>query len=221
MSLQFSCPDGGDFYVCAEGGQFAGCCMADPCGMTGCSAGNLRPAHFPSDQYAKFPDQQCDDGSFYTCQTSGFMGCCRETPCDVGCSASDLASVHLTDNVALAEPFLSLNSTWLGTHSSSSTDSSTPSSMASQTARSTQTIGPTTTSQTSTSPTPESSTTPLSPIRKDALNVGAVVGGAVGGFFVLALLIVMVLWLRQRRSHDRSEPSPPSMPAPMPEQHCK
>ncbi|TLD09827.1 uncharacterized protein E2P81_ATG10146 [Venturia nashicola] len=174
MSLQFPCPDGGDFHVCAERAQFVGCCTADPCSMTGCSAGNLRPAHFPSDQYATFPDQQCDDGSFYTCKASGFMGCCRATPCDTI-----------------------------------------------QTSQTTQIIGTTTTSQTFTSPALESSTTPQAPIRKDPLNVGAVVGDVVEGFFVLALLIVMLLWLRQRRSQDQVDTSAPSMPAPIAEQRLE
>lgn len=41
----FSCPGGGDFYVCSEGPQFVGCCMTDPCAL-GCAAGSIKPTHF-------------------------------------------------------------------------------------------------------------------------------------------------------------------------------
>lgn len=187
MALKFSCPDGGDFYVCSEGGHFVGCCVSDPCGTTGCSAGNLRPAHFPTEQYVKFPDQQCDDGRFYTCGTSGFMGCCRGSYGCEGdsCPVSDLANIHLTNNEASAAPFLSLNSTWLAAHTSTS---DTVSSKTTSSDSSTLTTMTTTASLSSTSPTLESSTSPSLPPPAAPLNVGAVVGGAVGGFFVLALL---------------------------------
>lgn len=225
MSLEFSCPEGGDFYVCAEGGQFVGCCTADPCGTTGCSAGNLRPAHFPAEQYGTFPDQSCDDGRFYTCG-SGFMGCCRSSAvCPNDCSFSDLANIHLSSNEAFAEPFLSLNSTWLAAQTMTSESQTTLATIITTTAGS-QATKATTTTETDlspTSPTPGESTTAtaIAPTRDARLNIGAIVGGAVGGLIVLALLVVAVLWLRQHRCRDKFDASAHSTHDPGPEQRCR
>jgi hypothetical protein len=220
MDLKFSCPDGGEFYVCSEGGQFVGCCAANPCGTTGCSAGNIRPAHFPANQYARFPDQLCDDGLFYTCQASGFMGCCRGSyHCDGdSCPASDLANMHLTNNTASAAYFLSLNSTWLAAHTSTAdTVSSTAISLDTGSLTTMATI----TAPPLTSPTSESGTSTPASHPGAPLNIGAIVGGSVGGFFVLALLIVAILWIRRKQSHDDPNTSARSESEPKLKHYCE
>ena len=101
MADEFTCPSGGQWYVCpgwlqttvmpalvlrmpfnvhryacpsgTGSSKFVGCCAgtADPC-STGCAQGNIRPAAFPPANYGKFPDATCGTNSdFFTCAPGG------------------------------------------------------------------------------------------------------------------------------------------------------
>lgn len=60
----YSCPDGGDFYIC-EGAwvEFFGCCTSDPCvnGAGKCPDGNLRAADYGRGDQYEFFDIFCSD----------------------------------------------------------------------------------------------------------------------------------------------------------------
>lgn len=79
-----------------------GCCMRNPC-QTGCAPEDRLPAYFNSSLWSEFPDQLCggNDGLFYTCAMSGFLGCCRSNPCtntisSGRCPYEDLGSATLS-----------------------------------------------------------------------------------------------------------------------------
>ncbi|KAK4635369.1 hypothetical protein CLAFUW4_00812 [Fulvia fulva] len=172
-----SCPSGGDFYSCVEGSRFVGCCGTNPCGATGCAAGDLVSTSFDADQHGEIPDQQCNSGQFYTCgfTVPPFWGCCSTNPCTgtTGCPAGSLSAAFLSSNPTLAEPFLSLNDTY-----------STPSSTGSST------------------PTPSS--TPHSSSSNTGAIAGGVVGGvAVLAAFIFGLLW---LYRRRRRVEREAKP---------------
>lgn len=199
-----SCSSGGQFYACASGSRFVGCCSTDPCGTSSCpagtgnvrrprfvqsltSAGNLLATSFDPASYDTFVDQQCSGGLFFTCANNDppFWGCCKNDPCATGrCSTNDLAAAFLSGNALDAAPFLSLN----GTVASSTFSTSQSTASASQ---STSASDP---SAMSSSHAPRTST-----------HVGAIVGGAVGGFAILAALIFSLLWLRHRRRDSKAE----------------
>ncbi|KAK3071135.1 hypothetical protein LTR53_009178 [Teratosphaeriaceae sp. CCFEE 6253] len=228
-----SCPSGGSFYACASGSRYVGCCLTNPCD-TGCFAGQLVPASFEASQWGQFPDQQCDSGAFYTCiyasqGNTTFLGCCASNACSAGsCSGDALAGAYLSNNPQEAAPFLSLNSSWLATATvsaslasatlatstasiesgtslysllmSASSGGSSPLASPASTVDSASTIVSASTTATSAPILPHSTT-----------NVGAIAGGAVGGFAVLAALVVALVWLLRRK---KTHPSPPSAAQP-------
>ena len=108
---------------------YRGCCGTNPC-TVGCAAGWLEPTSFDTAQYGAFSDQQCSTGLFYSCNFTSppFWGCCSSNPCATtgGCPSSALVGAFLTTNAALAEPFLSLNSTWESS-GAGTTNTTTPS----------------------------------------------------------------------------------------------
>ncbi|KAK3112443.1 hypothetical protein LTR53_011280 [Teratosphaeriaceae sp. CCFEE 6253] len=220
-----SCPSGGLFYACASGSRYVGCCLTNPCD-TGCFAGQLVPASFEASQWGQFPDQECDSGAFYTCiyasqGNTTFLGCCESNACSGGACAGDaLAGAYLSNNPQEAAPFLSLNSSWLATATLSASVSSTTfatsaasigtstslySSSLSASSYGTSTSASPSSAVSSSSTTASASTTvtsaPLAP--HPSTNVGAIAGGAVGGFAVLAALVVALVWLlRRKRTHQ-------------------
>jgi hypothetical protein len=108
----FSCPSGGQFYVC-EGNttEFLGCCNSNPCLNDGvCPDDDLRVATFTKDRYEDLPREDCASGSealWYTCafNTPPFMGCCVDNPCATGegCAAKDLRPAFLAPEGAKDE----------------------------------------------------------------------------------------------------------------------
>lgn len=197
-----SCPAGGSFYACADGSNFVGCCGSNPC-ANGCPAGLLEPAGFDPNQYGQFGDQQCDAGLFYTCifdsqSSSTFMGCCKSNACSQKqCPTDDLAGAFLSDNPTKAAPFLALNGTVEIVASSSS-------------ASTTSTASPTVAGVGASSTTSSSSSATILPSSQPQTNVGAIAGGAVGGFAVLMAFILGLLYLRhrQRKANTAAEPQP-------------
>ncbi|CZT20509.1 uncharacterized protein RCC_06369 [Ramularia collo-cygni] len=178
-----SCTLGGKFYACASGSRFVGCCTTNPCGTTSCSAGHLVATSFDPAAYDVFVDQQCSGGLFFTCSNISppFWGCCKNNPCVNGqCSATDLAAAFLSSNPTDAAPFLALNDT-VGL-------STTPTASHSPSALSTQ-------------------DSPVSTASKSPSHVGAIVGGAIAGFAVLAALTISLLWLLHRRRDVKVEKS--------------
>lgn len=191
-TANITCPTGTSYFACADGSRFVGCCRtgSSPCAATGCAAGDLFPAAFDPNQYGNIGDQQCDSGHFYTCKTTDptFWGCCKTDPCAAGgCRArqlgsslateSSLTAAYLSNQPAVAEPFLRGNASWVKEQAHASTG--------------------TTASPTDSAPTPSTTWESLAPHH----HVGAIVGGALGGvFMVIALVLGMLIW-RHRRQH--------------------
>ena len=108
----FSCPFGGQFFVC-EGNttEFLGCCNSDPCVNDGvCPDDDLRVATFNKDRYEDLPREECAPGAdhlWYTCAFNNppFMGCCQENPCATGegCATADLGPAFLAPEGAKDE----------------------------------------------------------------------------------------------------------------------
>lgn len=116
-----SCPRGGSFYICDTAKtRFIGCCDVDPCshGNDGtCQDDWLHQASFSATNYIDIPGQDCvepyNTSTWWTCQsaTPPFMGCCKENPCNEGCSRADLLPARLSDVEDNAAPFLESSST--------------------------------------------------------------------------------------------------------------
>lgn len=102
-SFPFYCANGGGrWFTCTTGTRFTGCCKRNPC-ETGCDPEDRLPAYFEPSLHGKFKDQDCgvNEGLFYTCQQSGFLGCCKSNPCQntvtLGrCPYDDLGSTTLS-----------------------------------------------------------------------------------------------------------------------------
>ncbi|KAI7913788.1 hypothetical protein M0657_009846 [Pyricularia oryzae] len=116
MEHGFSCPQGGQFYVCENNTtEFIGCCTINPCDGSGiCPKANLTKASFAADSFENIPSQNCSDQKgvdvWWTCKetTLPFLGCCSSNPCSSGaCAASDLIPARLSDNRTRASVFLS------------------------------------------------------------------------------------------------------------------
>jgi hypothetical protein len=180
--------------------RFVGCCATfgqDVCALN-CAQGNLYSASFTASLHGTFPDASCEAGSnFYTCNGTNpaFLGCCKTNPCASGCPKNNLTPAFLgTDAKKIAYGALS------------SSSSSVPSS----------TIGISTTSTTAASRT---GTAGAGTATKDAAatampnkngpNVGAIAGGVVGGAFVLAVIIGLLVYFfcyakRSRKGHEET-----------------
>lgn len=132
------------------------------------------------------------------------MDCCPDDYRCTGKECANLAGIRLSKNAYETEPFLSLNSTWLSTHTStSSAVSSTTSSLGTVSSTATSSYIGSVPSSTSAVAQPSTTATSTTSVPKGAyLNVGAIAGGTVGGFTVLALLVFGLFWLRRRRPHD-------------------
>ena len=150
-------------------------------------------------QHGLIPDEDCNsnDAQAWSCNgtTPTFWGCCKDNPCALGsCPAGALAGAKLkTGNEAMP---------YLQAYNSSFVDGGNEVSSSSVSAA-TQTSSPSSTPATTT-PTaaPQSSSS--------STNIGAIAGGAVGGFAVLALLIFGIIFLfRRRRSHKGTHSSSP------------
>ncbi|KAI9705267.1 MAG: hypothetical protein M1820_005265 [Bogoriella megaspora] len=179
-----SCPSGGSWYSCGSGSHFVGCCLSEAC-ANGCPAGNLKPASFDPAYYGDFPDQECSAGDWYTCNKTQppFLGCCKIKACDQNtCPDEDLAAGFLSNNPALAASFSPTG----GTTSTSTATSASSSDSTSATVASISTNTPTSSSK-------PSHHTPI----------GAIVGGAVGGFLVLVLAAGLLIYLRMYSSRSR------------------
>lgn len=180
LPFQPYCPSGGTFYVCnTSKSTFIGCCNSDPCSsVNGCSAGSLEPASFDPAKWGTFPDQNCDDGRFWTCAATkpAFLGCCKSNPCAIGsCPVGDLAGMRLSDDPKKAAAFL-------GT-SSAISSSTTPSNST-------------------------STAMPAEIPHQTGLPVAAIGGIAIGIVLLLALAIVMFfLWRRTVRLRKSVESS--------------
>ncbi|KAK8108499.1 hypothetical protein PG984_014300 [Apiospora sp. TS-2023a] len=179
----FSCPSGGDFYICQDAPtQFIGCCNIDPCGDNKgiCPDNSLFNSTFSKDKYNDTLPEACvSSGAWYTCSgtTPPFMGCCLENPCQLGtCSPDKLTAAKLSSDPKNAAPFL--------TTTSSSTPTSTGSSS--------------TTSSTSAAPSDSSS---------KSFPVGAIIGIVIGA--VLAIAIIAFLIWRLRKSKKTFYHPPP------------
>jgi hypothetical protein len=208
-----SCPSGGDFYACSSGSMFVGCCLTNPC-ATGCFQGQLEAASFEASQYGDFSDQQCSAGKFYTCiytneNNATFWGCCQSNACSAGsCPSSDLAGAFLSNNPSEAEPYLSLNSSWVATATLSSATSSisATTSQAVTTSASSMTASSSPANAFATTSASSSSTTTFLPSSNHSTNIGAIVGGVVGGLAVVGAIILGAIFLLRRR---RAASTPP------------
>lgn len=142
-------------------------------------------------QYGQVPDQDCDssDAPFFTCNTTTptFWGCCKSNPCDLGsCPGASLVGAKLWDGEK-ALPYLeAYNGSFVGGSGS-----------AVSVAGSGQT-------QSSTS-TPMAMMSPAAPQSKSTI-IGAIAGGAVGGFAVLAALIFGIVFLFRRKRSTKAGP---------------
>lgn len=206
------CPSGGSWYACGNGTQFAGCCGEYPC-IDGCSAGQLYSASFSESEYATFSDQQCSGGKFYTCTwyQPAFLGCCKVDACATsdGCPSDSLAAMYLSGNPSEANAFDPQPPLAGSTSSrSSSTDI-----VVATAAISSSSIP----SSTATSNAAAASTMTASKDEDHTVSVGAVAGGAIGGFaFLCAILFTIwrVKYHSKRSSRKHSEMSgSPNCPA--------
>jgi hypothetical protein len=183
-------------YTCSTGSKFVGCCVTNPC-ATGCAQGNIRQAAFNKTLYGTFPDASCDAASnFYTC-TAGksFWGCCKSVPCttEPTCPPGDLVPAFLgrPEQASFYDP--DKVSTSISVYISTS---------ASTSAYQSSTAGPVSSNNGS-----------------KGMNSSAVIGGAVGGVGVLAIVIgILVFILCRRRKQKRAQEATPQMsniPAPI------
>ncbi|KAF2088292.1 hypothetical protein K490DRAFT_39912 [Saccharata proteae CBS 121410] len=96
-----SCPNGGSWYSCGYGSRFVGCCRSEAC-ANNCPAGNLEAASFDPSFYGQFPDQNCGNGEWYSCNATvpPFLGCCTSNACNTasGCPSEDLGDGFLSNN---------------------------------------------------------------------------------------------------------------------------
>ncbi|KAK4163069.1 hypothetical protein QBC43DRAFT_213966 [Cladorrhinum sp. PSN259] len=112
--MRFSCPSGGNFYICQHNTtEFLGCCTTDPCadGHGICPLENLRPASFPPNLFNDILPQTCADKGpniWYICNSTlpPFIGCCRNNPCHRFCAQSDLVPAILSSNSTARSVFL-------------------------------------------------------------------------------------------------------------------
>lgn len=197
-SPDMSCPSGGQFYACGDGSRFVGCCQSNPCGSTGCAAGNLKPASFDPASWGQIPDQRCNAGLFYTCSATNppFWGCCQSNPCSSGsgCPADDLAGAFLSANPSDAQVFLGLNGTWEAAQGTSSTSTTETTSFTSSSSSLTG------------SSTSSSSPSPAVTTHSSSSNIaGPIAGGVVGGAAVIVALILGILFMRRRRAPSRTQ----------------
>lgn len=102
--FQFSCPQGGQFYICTNAWiEFIGCCEIDPCVNADgdCPIESLRSASFDPRTTEDLNRQDCHGpigpGGFYTCEKTSppFYGCCNVNPCKIGCPQDQLVPVNL------------------------------------------------------------------------------------------------------------------------------
>jgi hypothetical protein len=101
--LNMSCPSGGTFSVCTQGGSsnFIGCCGSpNPCSY-GCPDGQLKPTSLNASYVGQVPDQICNiEAQFYQCADTSppFWGCCKSNPCvQNGCPQGDLSPTVLSN----------------------------------------------------------------------------------------------------------------------------
>lgn len=115
----FTCPDGGQFYVCPMAWtQFMGCCARDPCrfGYGECPESSLRATFFDRQDTDKLVTQDCVSNpnsrfglmTFTNCAEEGsnvthpFFGCCFGTDTcteeeeEFGCAQDKLTSAILS-----------------------------------------------------------------------------------------------------------------------------
>jgi hypothetical protein len=163
-----------------------------------CAQGNLYPASFTASLHGTFPDASCEAGSnFYTCNGTNpaFLGCCKTNPCASGCPKNNLTPAFLgTDAKKIAYGALSASSS--SSPSSTVVTSTTFTSIASGTG--TAGAGATTNDAAAT----------VMP-KKDGPNVGATAGGVVGGAFVIAVIIGLLVYFfcyakRSRKGHEEN-----------------
>ncbi|ROT38237.1 hypothetical protein SODALDRAFT_324637 [Sodiomyces alkalinus F11] len=183
--LGVSCPEGGQFYVCAgKETEFLGCCTSDPCTDSAdghCPIRDLRPASFDPDRYANIPRQSCDDARshriWWTCRTNDppFLGCCASDPCGEGCPSDHLVQAVLSEDEDSRLPFVPEEAT-----TSSPTSSPTAS--------------------------PSPSDEPSDPSGSSGLPTGAIVGIAIGGALAL-LLLAFVAWKSYRKARKDNDQS--------------
>jgi hypothetical protein len=180
--------------------RFVGCCATfgqDVCALS-CAQGNLYPASFTASLHGTFPDASCEAGSnFYTCNGTNpaFLGCCKTNPCASGCPKNNLTPAFLgTDAKKIAYGALSASSS--SSPSSTIVTSTTFTSIASGIG--TAGAGATTNDAAAT----------VMP-KKDGPNVGATAGGVVGGAFVIAVIIGLLVYFfcyakRSRKGHEEN-----------------
>ncbi|KAF1830159.1 hypothetical protein BDW02DRAFT_573300 [Decorospora gaudefroyi] len=98
--FDFHCPTGGDWYACANGSNFVGCCTTDPC-TNGCVQGNIRAGGYNISHHGEWPDASCGSASdFFTCNAGdSFWGCCKSNPCaatpPATCAQGDLVPAFM------------------------------------------------------------------------------------------------------------------------------
>jgi hypothetical protein len=99
------CPrNGAQFYACATGTRFIGCCKLNPCEI-GCSIEDISPT-FINEIGTMLPDVSCGVASdFYTCSrdkypNASYWGCCRSNPCyeASGCPVQDIKMAVMANN---------------------------------------------------------------------------------------------------------------------------
>ncbi|RAL12403.1 EGFR-like transmembrane domain-containing protein [Aspergillus homomorphus CBS 101889] len=170
----FTCPNGGSWFVCDTAPYFVGCCASDPCNNTTSPAcPSLYAASFNSKLYDEILPNRCLDGpssNWYTCNGTSptFLGCCSSNPCGTGCPDDDLLAAAWSSSANGQLELFQDNA--------SSTSSATP------TATNTDAAGGATS--------------------HSSLSGGAIAGIVVGGVALVAIILIAFFFLRRRRRRE-------------------
>ncbi|KAI8633956.1 hypothetical protein F5Y19DRAFT_258891 [Xylariaceae sp. FL1651] len=186
IKFGLSCPNGGDFYICADAPtQFIGCCGVDPCatGRDGaCPPAQLFDASFSAARGVTLvAAQSCaapwNASVWYTCTNARppFLGCCANNPCNNGCLAGHLIPAVLSGDPKNASEFL-VPITTATTMSSSGTETKTASA----------------------SPTASGDGGDGGDGGRPKSQTGLIVGITLAGVVVLLLVLGIYLWLKRR-----------------------
>jgi len=215
QNCNFTCPNGGTWWVCAAPNYFVGCCSSDPCQNTGptpCRADGLAAAEFNPSIYNDFVPNNClnaNSSFWYTCQKEPtFIGCCLVDPCTQtpGCPQSSLLQAAWAPSRPDQET-LFLDGGIAGSMTSATAAASSTSATVSASSTS-ATVAASGTSSDNSSP---SQTTTIAFPSATGLSKGDIVGivvGAIAGLAIFVGLIALVMHQRGRLA-ERARGSAP------------
>ncbi|OJJ94913.1 hypothetical protein ASPACDRAFT_127838 [Aspergillus aculeatus ATCC 16872] len=175
----FTCPNGGSWFVCDTAPYFVGCCASDPCNNTTSPAcPSLYAASFNGAIFDEILPNRCLDNpssDWYTCNGTSpkFLGCCSSNPCSDGCPDDDLLPAAWSSSSAGQLKLFQDNA------------SATATATASPTSTSTQTSSP------------ENSSS-----HHSSLSGGAIAGIAIGAAALVAIIVFAIFFLRRRRRRE-------------------